>query len=181
MDGLVSLLPQPQYDQVHQIWQNLQEKFGLRGIYVTPYPHFSWQIASQYPEDQVESAMNELAHNLKPFTVHTTGLGVFTGGEPVIFIPVVKDAQLVNIHRTIWEKISPIGVQTNPLYNPDHWVPHITIAHQDVTPENIGGVMQLLAFQSFNWEIRVDNLTLIQEPDGCVGEIKYKINLGVSY
>ncbi len=40
MHGLVSLLPEPHYTRVENIWQELETRFGLSGIQVTPYPPF---------------------------------------------------------------------------------------------------------------------------------------------
>jgi hypothetical protein len=38
--------------------------------------------------------------------------------------------------------------------------------------------MDKLAFRTFNWEIEVDNLTLVYEPDGTIGQVRYKVDLG---
>jgi 2'-5' RNA ligase len=59
-------------------------------------------------------------------------------------------------------------------YAPASWTPHISLAYSDVTSENLPRVMDRLAFQTYNWEIRVDNITFIYEPDGQVGEIRYR-------
>jgi hypothetical protein len=38
--------------------------------------------------------------------------------------------------------------------------------------------MEKLAFRTFNWEIEIDNLTLIFEPEGTIGQIRYKFDFG---
>ena len=48
MHGLVSLLPEPFYAQVESIWRELERDFGLTGIRVTPFPHFSWEGVEDY-------------------------------------------------------------------------------------------------------------------------------------
>jgi 2'-5' RNA ligase len=44
-------------------------------------------------------------------------------------------------------------------------MPHITLAYEDVTPQNIGAVMQMLAFERYDWEMWIDNLTMICSAD----------------
>jgi len=174
MHGLVSLLPSPYYEEVELLWEMLGEDFDLQGIRVTPYPHFSWQIAQAYDFEKLESAVREVARQTKPFKVRTTGIGLFTGSRPVIFIPVVKDEQLVRFHAQIWERVLPASTGHSPYYQPKSWVPHISLAYEDVRPDNIGGIMHRLAFNEYNWEVEIDNISLIYEPDGEIGALKFR-------
>ena len=177
MHGLVSLLDKEHYQQVESIWQMLEVECGLTGIQVTPFPHFSWLIASDFDWPALESILREITSKTKPFTVHTTGLGFFSDLNPVIFIPVIRTVELSTFHRQIWESIQPLGTDVSALYAPDKWVPHISLAYLDVTPENIPCAIQKLAFQTYNWEITVDNISFIHELDGYVGEVRYQFEL----
>lgn len=178
MDGLVSLLPTPYYQQVESIWDELKEKFQLTGIRVTPYPHFSWQIAESYDELRLKGVMLQLASEARRFSIHTSGIGIFSGPQPVIYIPVVKNQALIEFHARIWERASPTVVGSFPsaYYHPDHWMPHISLAYNDVNEENIAGVMTHLAFKSYDWEMEIDNLAFISEPTGTIGQLKYHFN-----
>ncbi len=171
MYGLASLLPEPYFLQVKRIWDRLETCCGLTAIRATPYPHFSWQIAHSYPLDQFQSIVQQLSKHIAPFQVRTAGLGVFSGTTPIIFISVVKDPFLVTLHHQIWEQLAQIANEPNQYYHPAQWMPHITLAHEDVTPDNIGVVMQTLAFERYEWEMWIDNLALIwfadeEEPRG---------------
>jgi len=88
MHGIVSLLPSPFYEKVEEIWKGLEKEAGITGVKVTPYPHFSWQIANNYNFVELEKVMKDIAYKSKPFMVYTAGLGIFTGKKPIIFIPV---------------------------------------------------------------------------------------------
>jgi len=177
MHGLVSLLDQKHTRQVEELWKMLEEECGLTGIQVTPFPHFSWLIASDFDWPALENVLQEITSNASPFTVHTTGLGLFSGPNPVIFVPVVKSARLNAFHQQVWNSIQSLGTYISPLYAPDNWVPHISLAYADVTQENITCVMKRLAFRTYNWEIRVDNISFIHEPDDHIGEIRYEFKL----
>jgi len=177
MHGLVSILDSKHHKLVESLWQLLEEECGLTGVKVTPFPHFSWLIASDFDWPALENALREIASQNNPFTVYTAGLGLFSGPNPVVFIPVVRTAELSTFHQRVWETIQPLGSEISPLYGPTSWVPNITLAYADVTPLNIPCVMQTLAFQTYSWEIRVDNISFINEPDGHVGQIRYKFEL----
>jgi 2'-5' RNA ligase len=56
-------------------------------------------------------------------------------------------------------------------------MPHVSLAYEDVNRGNVGRVMEHLAWQSFDWEMVVDNIALIYEPTGEIGTLKYKFEL----
>lgn len=172
MHGLVSLLPEPYYARVEKIWQELDTRFGLTAIQVTPYPHFSWQIGEEYPADLLEKAAQEVGMSTPPLEVTTGGLGVFTGEQPVIFISLVKSPALAAVHRMIWQRFENVCEGVSPLYGPNTWMPHISLAYKDVTSQNIGPVMQWLAFQDFYWKMPVNNISFICEPEGSIGSLQ---------
>ena len=174
MNGIVSLLPQPYYSEVEKLWDQLEENFGLNGIRVTPFPHFSWQIGEAYDEPLLRETLENISTQTSAFTVQTTGLGVFSGAQPVIFISLVKSPQLIEFHQKIWQRLESCGTGISPYYNPENWVPHISLAYSDVTQKNIGLVMESLSFRTFNWTFEVNNLVYIEEPDGEVGTIRIR-------
>jgi 2'-5' RNA ligase len=177
MHGLVSLLPEPFYSQVEGLWHELKDEHGLRGIHVTPLPHFSWQIAEDYDFDQLRELMLTVCQETAQFMVRTAGLALFSGVRPVIYIPVVKDEHLLNLHVKIWERSQPAAKELSPYYNPSFWMPHISLAYQDVSIQNIGPVMEKFAFRTFNWQMQIDNISLIFEPDGEIGALKFRLPL----
>ena len=174
MHGLVSFLDASHYKTVEDIWSELETNFGLTGIKVTPYPHFSWQVAEDYEWDVIAEKMKEISENTTPFIVRTAGLGIFSGESPIIFIAVVKDLNLIKHHTDIFNTVEPVAKGIVPYYHPNVWVPHISLAYSDVIENNIGVIMRFLSFRHFNWEIEIDNLALIYEPTGSIGQLKYK-------
>jgi hypothetical protein len=173
MHGLVSLLPEPFYEYVQAVWKHLEDEFGLKGIRVTPYPHLSWQIGQNYSLAALEKKIKDVCRETSSFEIRTTGLGVFTGPKPVIYIQVVKSPSLYKLHETIWGIFSAYGEEISPLYRPDLWTPHISLAYEDVTEENIEDVMAWLSRQNLSWQMNIDNLAFIYEPPGKIGELKF--------
>lgn len=171
MDGIVSLLPQPHYDRVLVIWQKLEDTCAVRGAQITPYPHFSWQIGERYDLNRLEGTLRHWASRNHPLRVSSTGLGLFSGNQPVIYIPVVKTAELIAFHQSLWQALEGCGTGISEYYSPLNWVPHITLAMADVTSINLGKVMDLLAFENFNWTWEVDNLTFVRQSAETAEEI----------
>lgn len=174
MHGLVSLLPSPYYEQVEAIWKELEDECGLMGIKVTPYPHFSWQIAQDYDFERLKQILGEVASAARPIRVVTAGLGLFTGPRPVIFISIVKTAALMDFHTRMWARTQEASQNASPYYSPQAWVPHISLAYEDVDKTNISAVMGRLVFRSFSWEMTIDNLDLFYELNGELVTLKYQ-------
>jgi len=177
MNAIISLLPEPYYQIVEQLWDKLENEVGLRGIRAVPYPHFSWQGAIEYEEKGLELILRTMADLSKPIKVQTSGLGLFTGKSPVLFINVIKSPQLMRMHQQIWSGVRPIGKGFNLYYEPEVWQPHISLAMDDVTPEKIGPVMKELSTMDFNWTFEVDNFSYYVS-DSPAGRIKHKFLFG---
>lgn len=179
MHGLVSLLDPPHYEKVEDLWSRLEAHCGLKGVRVTPIPHFSWQVTMDYDFEALKPAMAKLAGELAPFTVRTTGLGIFTGkAEIVLYIPLIKDETLLKLHQTIWKATLPYTIQPNLYYAPDNWMPHITIGYGDVDEEGLACATRLLAREDFNWAIQIDNLLLVSQSEGETGVEMTRFYLG---
>lgn len=174
MHGLVSVLDPKHSARVEALWDELAQGCGLTGIHVTPIPHFSYQIAGDYDWEGVQTAMEELAARTKPFQITTTGLALFTGERIVAYLPVVRTAALSALHQEIWQQVQPHSVAPSLYYAPSFWMPHISLAYQDVTPERLICLMARLAGRTFDWQIEIDNLTMIYEPDGSIGSVRFR-------
>lgn len=166
MQGIVSTLDPTNNARVETLWNELEAQFGLKYA-CTAYPHFSYQIAEAYQTQPVLAALQELARQMKPFTVTTSGLGIFTGERPVLFVRVIRDAELTTFHDRVFEAVAPYvrGVHADH-YGPEHWVPHITLAIKDLNHDNLPDVIRLLSRRSFNWEITVHDVALVLDAGG---------------
>lgn len=176
MHAVVALLDAPHYELVEELWARMAQKFGLRGIYQTPFSHFSYQVAPHYDLTALEPVMREIAASQPPFRVRTAGLGIFTGPQPVVYLPVVRSPELTRFHAAIWPRLAAAGTGLLGYYRPESWVPHITMAFGDVSAENLGAVVTWLNEQDLDWELDVGNLSLIYN-DGTRQGLKWRIPL----
>ena len=178
MHGLVTLLPPPFYQQVEAIWDRLEQNCGLKGIRVTPYPHFTWNIAEHYDFDRLKEVATTIALSSKPFAVRTAGLGLFTGANPVVHIPLVRTIELSLFHEQCWRAVQDISTELGMIYAKVSWAPHISLALGDVDDTSLPQVMDELAAETYSWEFAVDNIALIRDSGRPIGELEWKIPLG---
>ena len=169
MYAIASLLDPLSDQTVRSLWAFFERSCGLTGVRTTPLPHFSWQGADAYVIDPVEDTLAHIAEQCAPFVVRTAGLGIFTGKMPVVYIPLVKDEHLLNMHKMVWEAVRPYAIVPNVYYDPAHWVPHITLALREVDPSRLGCAVEEIASKPIELEIMVDNLSLIFQSNGQAG------------
>lgn len=173
LHGVVSLLDLESTSRVTSIWWRLEHEFGLRGVLVMPYPHFSYQVVGNYDRPSVESALERLARETRPFTIRTSGLSTFDGHWPVVYITVENEPALRAVHERVWESCLPHAQDALPYYQPESWVPHITLAHGDerntlpLAREVVQRVLVRLRTSTYLWEITIDNFALVWD-DGTV-------------
>lgn len=164
MNALVSLLDHEHADDVRSIWWELESRFGVRARYVKPFIHFSYHVvADEYDLDQLGPELDDVSGARGSFRVPTAGVDVFMGTEPVVFVSVTRTPELDELHQEIWSRCTPgFGVGL-PYYAPEAWVPHVTLAQGPRAADNLPEILTMLEDHSFDWELRVDNLAVIED------------------
>jgi 2'-5' RNA ligase len=165
MLAITSLLPSPASDHINKLIKSLETEFGLTDVQATPEPHLTYQIVEPADLDMLKAGLREIAASSVPFIAHTTGLGMFPGERPVIHIPVLRSDYLNQLHHRILAVAAPVCSRTDKFSAPDLWLPHVSLALHDTTPELLGPVLQFLNNQTFNLELQINNLAILR-PDG---------------
>lgn len=163
MQGIVSLLDDEHYSLVEGLWDELEREFGVRGIYSTPFPHFSYQVAHSYHHEEADAVLREMARETHPFKIKTAGLGIFNATHPVLYVPVVRGPELSALHERLWSRLKPAGEGVSEYYRPEMWVPHVTLAHSNINYDQLCAIVRHLAERRFHWEVNVNNLSLIYD------------------
>jgi len=166
MHGVVTVLVEPYYERVEQLWQGLKQRFGVGNPKATAVPHFSYHISPEYDLDTLKQVLLETAVASPPFTTKTTGIGIFPGEAPVIYLPVARTPELQALHNVLWPRLQSIAQGNAPqstYYATSNWFPHITLGHSDIRTDNLGPIVTWLNSQSLAWEIQVTNLTLLYD------------------
>jgi 2'-5' RNA ligase len=163
MLAITTLLSAPHAARINRIIKRLEKKFGLDDVQATPDPHLTYQLAGVQKLSALKEVLAEVAATTEPFDAFTTGLGVFPGERPVIYIPVLRSDALNALHHRIIEATAPLCLRTDKFSGPDCWLPHISLALHDTTPDLLGPVLSFLNEETYNLKIEVNNLAILRQ------------------
>jgi 2'-5' RNA ligase len=163
MEGIVSLLDEEHTCLTEGLWAELEHEFGLRGISVTPFPHFSHHVAQGYDKEALGLILQRMAQHTQAFQIQASGLGIFPGLAPVLYVPVIRTRELSQFHASVWQHTAHTASGTIDHYRPENWLPHITLAMIDTHKDNLPNVIRLLGERPLHWHIAVDNLSFIED------------------
>lgn len=172
-----SLLDEDHAGKVEQVWATLHDEHGLRGVSISPVPHFSYQSARDFQLDLLADIVAKLAAKARPLKVRTAGLGIFPGRSPVVYIPVVRSPELTRLQLALWSAGAVACDEPAAEYHPAAWIPHITLAQGDLTPDKLAPVISTLNQMDLFWEFEVDNLAIVRgrgnRPQELVGRYSF--------
>ncbi|WP_425588108.1 2'-5' RNA ligase family protein [Streptomyces prasinosporus] len=116
---------------VRQMWRGIAAA-GLPSLAEHRHPTNRPHVTLATCEELHPPARAELAAILDdglPAPFRLDGLLRFAGRTRVLAWRVVADAELVELHRRVWEVLAATEAgRLNPLHAPGRWVPHLTLA-----------------------------------------------------
>jgi 2'-5' RNA ligase len=176
MHAIISKLDPESSSTVRNYWQQLNEHCGLAAIYSLPTPHVTWFAAESIEVERIPPVLAKIAANRVPFTLHTFGLGIFSGEQPVLYLPMVKSLEMIDLHGEIWDQVEPFSKDPKTYYSPKFWVPHITLALRDLTPETLTCAVNALGFEPIELFVSIDNLIMAESEEDSLGKLLCEFN-----
>lgn len=166
MPGVIALLPGPFAGRVESLWEEMEARFAVPRGYPGAIPHFTLHLGSHDVDPGAEEVVRKVAARTRPFTVFTSGLGVFGGPVPVVHIMVARTPAAAALAETLTRDLDGAGYpSTDPYFSPDRWIPHITIAHRNLAGLQLGGLLEWLVAQDLAWEIPVTTISIARETE----------------
>ena len=165
MYAIISELDPESAVVVKDLWGRLREACGLMAIYELPTPHFTWYVAEGLDVPAVESIIAELSVRTRQLTSYVFGFGIFSGERPVFYLPLVKSQAMIDLHNQIWSQAVACSQLPNRYYAPDFWLPHITLAINDITKESLACALESVAFERVEMTVSADNLIVVTQED----------------
>ncbi|WP_114779473.1 2'-5' RNA ligase family protein [Botryobacter ruber] len=163
MIAITSILDSKHSQYVNDLTALLEQNFGLKGVMLTPYPHLTLLTAEVPDIDELKEYLETVCLETPSFSVRTTGLGIFPGESPVVYVPVLRTNVLNQLHTKLHRDVSEMSSEMGVYYNPNMWLPHISLALGDMTQELLGPVLTFLSQYQFTWEMVLDNLTIMRK------------------
>lgn len=162
--GVVSILDSQHHQIVETLWADMQQQFGVGDPEIEAMPHFSYHVAEKYEGEKLVEILQEIAGEKRPFTITASGIGIFPAPNPIIYVPLVRNQELTDLHAKLWPRLEAIAQDSNPHYAPNRWLPHITLGYNnDITLEKLGPLSQWLHQQTINWTISIDNFYVLSD------------------
>ncbi len=165
MYAITSLLNPRNAKRINRIVKGLETKFGLDDVQDTPEPHLTYLLTGTRRLSDIKNMLREVAATTPPFSAYTTGLGVFPGASPVIYIPVLRSNDLNQLHQRVLDVTAPL-CRAGTYYGPDRWLPHLSLALHDTTPDLLGPVLSHLNAETYNLRLNINNLAILHKKAG---------------
>ena len=138
MPGVIFLLDEVNHARVESLWDQMEREFGVAKGYPGAMPHFTIHLAAEYNLDATRVIVGQVARAQRPFTVPTSGLGVFTGEMPILYIPVIRTRTLDELHSRLY---------------------------QELAPQVLPALLEWLAHQPLSWQLEAATLAIGGETD----------------
>ncbi|HSI89944.1 MAG TPA: 2'-5' RNA ligase family protein, partial [Adhaeribacter sp.] len=144
MLAVASLLDQEYSDKVNEIVFQLDSIFGLKGVQLTPYPHLTWLTTDVSKMSVLKDYLRAISEQSKPLSARTMGIGIFPGEKPVIYIPILRTREINRFHARLHQEIGEFSDQLGHFYDPNLWMPHLTLALGDTSSWSLAPVLHYL-------------------------------------
>ncbi len=127
-------LAEPAAAAVHRLWHTLDVRAGANdSLNLGYHPHITLAVLpDDVPVAAVDPLVSELAASWVAFPVTLVGLAVFPGTPPVLWAVPVPSERLLRLQREVHAALAAFPV--HPHYQPDAWVPHVTLAKEAHAP-----------------------------------------------
>ena len=115
--------------RVRELWRELAAAGVGSSLFDGRYrPHITLGVCEIARLDELEAALHVWVAGKQPFGVQFQSVGLFPGGEGVVFLQPTATAALRTAQGEIFALVSSLGAQASPYFDPDRWVPHCTMA-----------------------------------------------------
>jgi len=161
------------------LWEIIGRIFHETGTPLTILPHLSWHVAAHYDQDLLDKYLRRLAGKIGPVPLNVVGVGVFSGKNPVIYLPVTKTPVIARLHHLLWTELGAISTEVNPNYDPMVWIPHVSLSIGEVNREVICKVVTEMAFLSMDFQLVATNIAVLYKDQSGGGIFnKYSLDGG---
>ncbi len=166
--GIVSVLENRPYEDVRNLWKLFERKYGSVDVQKFNHPHISFQGGKTNSLRQLTEDFQKVASGIEPFEIQVSGVGHF--GKEVVYLKVEKTRGLIQINRLINQFMKDYCKDLFEHYLPENWVPHITLAMDDLREEDFEKAWAELENSSVEFGQKLHNVCVVKWYP--VGEIR---------
>jgi 2'-5' RNA ligase len=163
MAGIISLFEGGDAQHVERIMDGMVREFGVPRGFPGGEPHISYHLGDYRPEPPLTTRVAAVASATHPFEVQVSGYGVFGGPSPVLYLAVARRPELGALHGAIHAVMDELGFANNSYYEPATWLPHVTLAQQNLSSDAFPLVTAWLKDQHLQFRASITNLAFARE------------------
>lgn len=164
MPGVIALLDPLSTARVESLWDEMERRFGVTRGFPGAIPHVTFHLSTHDVEPGAAGVIERVAAATPPFILFSSGLGLFGGPAPILFVNVARAPAAAALAAHLDTELTRAGFPgTDPYYTPNRWIPHITIAQQNLQGADLGALLGWLAGQPLSWELPVTSLSIARE------------------
>ena len=123
-------------DEARRLWKLFETGYASKGVQSFDHPNVTFQGGYCRDVALLEAALSELSRQLRPFEVIIDGFGHFVVPSKAVFLKVRLTEELRHINRAVNDVLKGYCDEVFEHYLPETWVPHVTVATDDLTDVN---------------------------------------------
>lgn len=164
MPGVIALLDSTSTARVESLWDEMERRFGVAKGFPGGVPHVTFHLSTYDVEPGATAVVGRVAAETAPFALYSSGAGVFGGPSPILFANVARAPAAASLAARLDAELMAAGYpSTDTYYTPERWIPHITLAQQNLAGADLGAVLAWLAGQPLAWELAITSLSIARE------------------
>lgn len=159
--GLMTLLKGEIREEVLDLWNYLDVKYESKLAKAFYHPNISYQGGICEDLNTLISKLNAYDYPAK-FEIDIDGFDKFMNPQNTIYMKIIKNDKLIEFHNELSRILNDTCIKTFNLYNPENWIPHITIAMNDISEMNFHKSFDELRNKESNRNsVLIENLALV--------------------
>jgi len=169
--GILSILENKQYKEVKKLWKLFEKKYNSTGVQSFNHPNITFQCGKTSNIKQLTNDFQGIISAIKPYEINVSEIGHFN--KEAIYLKVKNSNNLLNINKLINRFLKNYCKELFENYNPQNWVPHITLAMNDLTNKNFENAWHELSNITIEFKQTLHNICIVKVfPDSKIRIIK---------
>lgn len=160
MLSILSIINSSEKSEILRIMDTIRPLLMDKNPLIWRYPHITWHSAENYQQNILKLKIQELSKSWEATKIRVTGIGMFTGKTQVLYLPVIKTSSLVQMHKHIFKVSEPIAKLPSLYFQPEIWIPHVTIISNPNEQRSIPDAIHVLSEMKVDFEVEITNLAL---------------------
>ena len=175
--GIATLITGSERDEVLRYWDIFEKEYNSIGVRSCDHPNLGFQGGDCSNLDFLKDELSNLCNIISPFEMIVDGFGYFEAPSKVVYLQVMKTNELIEIHKEINIILSKSCISTFQYYTPEYWVPHITLAMDDLSETSFDTFKKRHKDTSPSFNQTISNLALVEFKDNGLVELlqRYEI------